>query len=218
MIATAVSQSMKEHLANRVSEPSPEVPVPPPEDDEEDEGNDADNWAKEYCTKKLFHQRWFEDVAESPSDSKEQKEAHKEAKALREDCEPLLKKGERKKILRRSAHALDAAHCQHVPLVFQFEKKVLDGFPADNLASIAKEVLGKEINNAVTRNTDSLRQVSNLLGAADVTSLADLKDGLLDIARVLMDNNVKLVNLLARYAMRGFHDHRPTAVKGKFTR
>ena len=163
------------------------------DDDDEHTAPASDSWAKDKMTKSFFHSRWFDDQIDTPSDSKEQKEAHKEAKALREGCEPLLKKGDRKKILRRM-----------FPSLFVSRKRRLTA-SQENLISIAKEMLNKEINNALTRNTDSLRQVSSLRGAvvAGEASPEEIAEALMDIGRVLIDNNVKLANLLAHYGMRG---------------
>jgi len=80
-------------------------------------------------------------------------------------------------------------------------------------------MLNKEINNALTRNTDSLRQVSSHRGAvvAGEASPEEIAEALMDIGRVLIDNNVKLANLLAHYGMRGLHDCKPTDEKNKST-
>jgi len=62
------------------------------DDDDEHTAPAFDSWAKDKMTKSFFHSRWFDDQIETPSDSKEQKEAHKEAKLCAKDANPFSRR------------------------------------------------------------------------------------------------------------------------------
>jgi hypothetical protein len=209
-----LAQNTDGHAADHSTADGHEADAPEDED-ELDSSTSTESWAKTLSTPELFHPQWWDAPKATATDSKERREQLQAAATAREGCTPLLKKpSERKKILVRSAHALTIERCKNVPAIPRLSKKEVSGIPTEQLVTIAKETLEKELPAALVRNTDSLRQVSSLLACVDV-SPDDMKEALMDIARILMDNNVKLASVMAKFAMRGLHGYEAPSDKKK---
>ncbi len=83
------------------------------------------------------------------------------------------------------------------------DKKRIDSWSRDHLLFIGKDAVVRALPAAISRNTDVLRQLSSLIATVDDCPAEELKEALLDIARVCAHNNVMATKTMTTWALRG---------------
>jgi len=110
---------------------------------------------------------------------------------------------ERKRILKRSAHAITEHYCNAVPDDMKPTKADLAKYSTKELAEFGKEAVSTVLPAHIARTVDVVAQVSALWAAVDSSSPEEIKAALADIGRVLNHNCTLTAGVAIRWYEQG---------------